>query len=73
MFMNQIHLNSMLLNEVVTVKLLIICKKLLNIMDKTVVYQLPEGVLSKLLIISLIKTIPKNIKISLETRNLDQE
>ena len=40
------HLISKLLNEVLTVEVLIICKKLLNIMDKTVIYQLRECVLS---------------------------
>ena len=39
------RLISKLLNEVLTVEVLIICKKLLNIMDKTVIYQLLECVL----------------------------
>ena len=67
----KIHLNLMLLTEAFTLKLLIICKKLLNIMDKTVLYQLPESVLATVSIISLIKTIQNNSRISFELRNID--
>ena len=63
----------MLLNETPTLKVLIICKKLLKIMDKTVLYHLPECVLSNVLINSLIKTIQKKFRISLELRKIDQE
>ena len=38
-------------NEALTLKVLITCKELLNIMDKTVTYQLPECVLSNVSII----------------------
>ena len=46
MFINETHLNSKLLDEALTVKVAIICMKLLNIMDKTVIYRLRECVLS---------------------------
>ena len=36
MFINQIHLKSMLLNEVLTLMVLIACKKMMNLMDNTV-------------------------------------
>ena len=52
--------NSKLLNEALMVEVLITCKKLLKIMDKTVIYQLRECVLSNVLIILLKKIIPKN-------------
>ena len=49
----------MLLAESLTVNVLIICKKLLEIMDKTVTYQLLECVLSNVLIL-LLKRIIQN-------------
>ena len=60
MFLNKIYLNSLLLNEALTLKVLIICKTLLNIMDKTVIYQLPECVSSNVIIKSLIRLYRKN-------------
>ena len=42
-------------------------------MDKTVIHQHLECVLSNVLIISLIKIIQKNFGITLEMRNIDQE
>ena len=72
-FINKTHLSSKLLNEVLMLKVLITWKKLLKVVDKTVMYQLPECVLSKVLTISLIKIIQKNCEISLERRNIDQE
>ena len=50
----------MLLDEALTVEELIICKKSLNIMEKTVIYQLQECVLSNVLNILLKKIIQKN-------------
>ena len=47
-FIKSIHLNLVLSKEAPTLKVLIKCKKLLNIIDKTVIYQLAEGVLSNL-------------------------
>ena len=46
--------------EVLMVKVLIICKKLLNITDKTVIYQFLDCVLSNVLIISPKKITQKN-------------
>ena len=73
-FINCIHLNSILLNEVFTLKVLITWKKLMNIMDKSVIYQLLECVLSNVIIILLQKIIQKNFGISIEKRIIiDQE
>ena len=49
-----------LLNEVLMVKVLIICKKLLNITGKTVIYQLLECVSSNVLTILLKKITQKS-------------
>ena len=54
-------------------KVLITREKLLNIVDKTVLYQLPEGVLSNVLLISLIKITQKNFGPSIEMINMDEE
>ena len=56
--LNTPHFN--LLNEVLMVKVLIICKKLLNITEETVTYQLLECVLSNVSIILLKKITHKN-------------
>ena len=60
----------MLLNEAPTLKVLIICKKLLNIMHKLCRHQLLDCVLSIVLIISLIKIIQKKLGILLERKLL---
>ena len=63
----------MLLNEALTLKVIIKCKKLLKIMDKAVIYQILDCVSSKVLNNLLIKTLQKIFKISLEVRNIGQE
>ena len=68
-----IHLNSKLLNGVLLLKVLLTWMKLLNIVDETVVYQIPECVLSTVFIILLMKFIQKNFGIPLEMRNIDQK
>ena len=55
------NLNSMLLNEAFIPKVLILCKSFLNIVDKTVVYQLLECVLSNVIFTLLRKIIQKNL------------
>ena len=62
----------MLLNEAVTLKVLIICKELLNIIDKVVIYQLPECVLSNVLNFSLKMIVRKNFRISFEPNKDEQ-
>ena len=71
MFINKTHLISKLLKEVLTVEVLIICKKLLNIMDKTVIYQHRECVLSNVLSILLKKITQKNFKLLFELNKED--
>ena len=70
---NKLHQNSKMLNEALTLKILIICKKLLNIMDKTVIYQLPERVFIKSINYFVKKVVQKNSSLSLEMRNINQE
>ena len=60
MFINRTHLNSMLLEEAFTVRVLITCKKLWNIIGKTVIYHLRECVLSNVLMTSSKKIMQKN-------------
>ena len=63
----------MMLNEALTLKALLVWKKLLKIKDKTVIYQPPDCVLSKVLIISPIEKTQKMFGFSLEKRKIDQE
>ena len=63
----------MLLNEVLTLKVLFICKNLLNINDKTVIYQLLECVLSIVLNTSLQKIIQMIFRISFEPNRGEQK
>ena len=61
----------MSLNEALMVKVLVTCKKVLNIMDKTVIYHFLECVLPNVLFISLKKIIQKNFLTFIRTEKED--
>ena len=63
----------MLIIEVLTLKVLLMGKKLMNNKNKTVIILQAVTALKNVVIISLKKFIQKNFKLSFELKNIDQE
>ena len=62
-----------MLNEVLTPKVPFLCKKLLNIMDKTIIFLRVVTFLQNVLFIFLKKIKEKNFKLLFGLKNIDQE